>query len=194
MGIKWSGKHYFKRISILSGGQLDVESGANLKLAGTAITATATELNYVDGVTSPIQTQLDDRIRVAAVEISSVDILALYTTAKVLVAAPGAGKVLEFVSLLLAYDAGATAYTVTSATNLAVKITDKNGTSVSTTQAVTGMIDQETDQVRILDKVGTTITPVVNAPLCLSLAGADPTEGDGVIHAKIVYRVLATGL
>lgn len=33
-----------------------------LKLNGTTVTATATELNYVDGVTSDIQTQLDSKI------------------------------------------------------------------------------------------------------------------------------------
>lgn len=41
---------------------LDVNGTANattLAIGGTAITATATELNYVDGVTSNIQTQLD---------------------------------------------------------------------------------------------------------------------------------------
>ncbi|GAI88715.1 unnamed protein product, partial [marine sediment metagenome] len=37
-------------------------------------------------------------------------------------------------------------------------------------------------------------TPVVNAPLCLALDGANPTAGNGVIHAKVAYRVHATGL
>ena len=37
---------------------LRVDAG-NLYIGGTAVTATATELNYVDGVTSAIQTQLD---------------------------------------------------------------------------------------------------------------------------------------
>ena len=36
----------------------DVEVGS-LNLGGTAVTATGTELNYVDGVTSAIQTQID---------------------------------------------------------------------------------------------------------------------------------------
>ena len=34
-------------------------SAAGLNLGGTAVTATAAELNYVDGVTSSVQTQLD---------------------------------------------------------------------------------------------------------------------------------------
>ena len=34
------------------------DTSNGLKLGGTLVTATATELNYVDGVTSAIQTQL----------------------------------------------------------------------------------------------------------------------------------------
>jgi len=133
-------------------------------------------------------------VQYAEVEISAAEILALYTLAKELVAAPGAGKVLEFISLTLAYDYGTVAYTIGDATNLEVKITDKTGASVSTTQAVTDMIDQVTDQLRALDKLEASVTPVDNAPLCLALAGADPTAGDGTIHAKVAYRVHATGL
>jgi microcystin-dependent protein len=36
-----------------------------LKIGGTAVTSTATELNYVDGVTSAIQTQLDGKLATA---------------------------------------------------------------------------------------------------------------------------------
>lgn len=133
-------------------------------------------------------------IQYAEVEISAGAIKALYTTAKELVAAQGAGKVLEFISLMLAYDYGTVVYTIGSATNLEVKITDKTGAAVSTAQAVTGMIDQATDQLRTLDKLEASVTPVVNAPLCLALDGANPTAGDGTIHAKVAYRVHATGL
>ena len=180
MGLLWKGTHSHKNIHIRSGGEIDVKSGASLKLAGTALTPTAANLNT--------------QIRVASVEISSAEILALFTTAKELVAAPGAGNVLEFVSLLLAYDYNTTAYTVTSATDLAVKITDKTGASVSTTRAVTGFIDQTADKLFILDKLEASVAPVVNSPLCLALAGANPTLGDGVIHAKVCYIVHDTGL
>lgn len=39
-------------IEVKSGGEVDVESGGFLKLAGTAITASAAELNLLDGVTA----------------------------------------------------------------------------------------------------------------------------------------------
>ena len=163
-----------------------------ISTAKIADLAVATGKIAANAITSA---KLDESIvKYASVEISSAEILALFTTAKELVAAPGTGKVLEFISLTLAYDAGATAYTVTSATNLEVKITDKNGASVSTTQAVAGMIDQATDQLRALDKLEASVTPVPNAPLCLALGGANPTAGNGTIHAKVAYRVHATGL
>ncbi|MAF24093.1 hypothetical protein CL634_00695 [bacterium] len=40
---------------------VDTSSGGQFKLGGTAITSTAVELNYTDGVTSSIQTQLNNK-------------------------------------------------------------------------------------------------------------------------------------
>lgn len=37
---------------VASGGEIDFESGASLKIAGTAVTASAAELNIIDGVTA----------------------------------------------------------------------------------------------------------------------------------------------
>lgn len=133
-------------------------------------------------------------IRYVEVEITSDEILALFTTPKELVAAPGVGKVLELISLLLALDFNETAYTIGTATDLQVKYTDAAGAEVSTTQAVTDFLDQGTDQLRALDKLEASVTPVVNSPLVLTLAVANVTLGDSPIHAKIAYRVHETGL
>ncbi|MAE52312.1 MAG: hypothetical protein CMH27_10935, partial [Micavibrio sp.] len=46
-----------KELSVASG-SVDVVN--ELKIGGVAVTATAAELNYVDGVTSNVQTQIDD--------------------------------------------------------------------------------------------------------------------------------------
>jgi hypothetical protein len=43
-----------------------VNASGTLEIAGTAITATAAELNYVDGVTSAVQTQLDAKAVLAS--------------------------------------------------------------------------------------------------------------------------------
>ncbi|MBA7467766.1 hypothetical protein ES707_02987 [subsurface metagenome] len=134
-------------------------------------------------------------IRYAEVEISAADILALFTTAKELVAAPGAGKVLEFISLELALDYVSAAYGTTNVGNIAVRYTDASGAAVSVDLASVGFIDEEADQLRLLMKLATNVTPVVNAALVLAVDGtADPTGGDSPIHAKIAYRVHETGL
>ena len=133
-------------------------------------------------------------VQYAEVEISVAEILALFTTPKTLVAAPGAGKVLEFISLLLAYDWVSVAYTPGSAGNLQVKYTDGAGAAASTTEAVTGFLNLEADALRTLDKIELTTTPVANAPLVLTVATESPTAGDSPIHAKVAYRVHATGL
>jgi hypothetical protein len=41
-------------LDVESGGEIDVESGGSLKLAGTAVTATAAELNLVDGIATAL--------------------------------------------------------------------------------------------------------------------------------------------
>ena len=145
-----------------------------------------------DAVTSP---KLDEStVQYAEVEISAAEILALFAAPKTLVAAPGAGKVLEFISLLLAYDWNTTAYTIGAATDLQVFYTSLAGVAVSTTRAVTGFLDAVADALFSLDKLEASVAPVVNAPLVLTLAVASPTLGDSPIHAKVAYRVHATDL
>ncbi|MBA7583797.1 hypothetical protein ES708_25747 [subsurface metagenome] len=134
-------------------------------------------------------------IRYAEVEISVAEILDLFTTPKELVAAPGAGKVLELISLELALGYVSAAYGTTDVGNIAVHYTDASGAAVSVDLASAGFIDQATDQLRLIQKIATNVTPVVNAALVLAVDGtADPTGGDSPIHAKIAYRVHETGL
>jgi energy-converting hydrogenase Eha subunit E len=167
-------------------------------VTGSVLTADLDNLAVTTGkiaagaVTSP---KLDEPIvRYAEVEISAAEILALFAAPKELVAAPGAGKLLEFISLVLAYDWGTVAYTIGTAGNLQVKYTDGSGVAVSTTRAATGFLDAVADALSSLDKLEATVEPAVNEPLVLTVATASPTAGDSPIHAKVAYRVHSTGL
>lgn len=144
-------------------------------------------------VTSP---KLEEAaIQYAEVEILAAAVLTLFSVPVVLVAAPGANLVLEFVSLELAYDYdGVAAYTIVGCTNFQVFYTNLAGVATSTLEAVAGTIDQVVDEIRLLDKLEVSLTPVVNTPLVLTIAGADPAVGASPIHAKVAYRVHATGL
>lgn len=143
---------------------------------------TVVEFHVISGV--------NDIVQMATVTVSSAEILALYTTAKEIVAAPTSGKALIFEKAVIMYDYLTTAYTIGSATNLAFNYTDKTGAAVSATQAVTGMIDQVTDQYRFVPALATALTPVAAAKLVLSLAGANPTAGVGTLKVTIFYRVV----
>lgn len=63
-----------------SGGVIDVETGGSLELAGTAITATAAELNVMDGVTADAaELNILDGATVTTAEVNYSDITALGT-------------------------------------------------------------------------------------------------------------------
>ncbi len=84
---------------------------------------------------------LDPVIAVATVQLTNAEIKALRATPKTLVAAPGSGKVLEFVSMVLKNNGGANALTE-STDNMAVKYENGSGTIASDAIEATGFIDQ----------------------------------------------------
>lgn len=136
-----------------------------------------------------------EAINYASVEISSAEILDLFTTPKTLIATPGAGKVLEIVSVLLAYDYNTTAYTVTDVGNLVVCYTDASGAKTTVNLAADGFLTLEVDALRLLMKLATNVTPVVNAALVLAVDGTvNPLVGNSPIHAKVAYRIHSAGL
>lgn len=133
--------------------------------------------------------------RFARVTLTSAEILALFTTPKTLVPAPGPGKIVEFLGMTLILDATATAYAgVDAGEDICVKYTNAAGAIVSTTLASTGFIDQTSDQIRTIKPITTDITPVVNAPLVLHLLVGNITTGTGVLYANVHYRIVETGL
>jgi hypothetical protein len=131
-------------------------------------------------------------IRYASVTVSSTDIKALFTTAKPLVAAPGAGKVIEFVRGTISSIYGTAAYVINGSTNLSVKYKDKGGADVSSTIATTGLVDQIVNVYSMFQPLTAQLaldTNAVNQPLCLACLVANPTTGDGALKVNIAYRV-----
>ena len=136
----------------------------------------------------------EEKLYTADVILSTAELLALFTTPKSLVAAQGAGTIVEFVSTLLAYEYNSTVYTIGSAGDLQVKYTDGSGAAASSTRACTGFIDQASDQLSLIEKVDGTVVPAVNAALVLTCATANPTLGNSSINIRVTYRIHNTGL
>lgn len=133
----------------------------------------------------------------AEVTISSAEILALRATPKTLVAAPGTGLFLEFLSAQLILDYNSVAYTE-STDNMAVRYTNGSGVIVSQAIEATGFIDQTADTItNALPKVDAivTVAGAANQALVLHNTGdGEYAAGNSTLTAKISYKVHATGL
>jgi hypothetical protein len=155
-------------------------------------TVTADSLSVTGSATLPTSFQ-----RTATVSITNAEMLALRATPKTLVAAPGAGYVIEFVSAELFFDY--TAVYTESADNMAIRFTDGSGTIVSQAIEATGFLtataDTKTNALPKIDAISAK-TACDNALLCLHNTG-DGEYGGGnaanVVRVRVTYRVHPAG-
>lgn len=125
--------------------------------------------------------------------ITSAEILALNSTPKVLVPAPGAGKVIEFISLVMILDWETTAYD----TNGNLTVANETGTPQSNTVLLANLLAATADkmvQLMALDAADIGIVLAENEALELTCATGNPATGDSPIRYKVMYRVHETGL
>jgi hypothetical protein len=169
----------------LNGSQ--VGSGTGLEFTAPGVTATHDGSKTTFDVT-PV-------INVATVTLTNAEIKALRATPKTLVAAPGAGKVLEFLSASLKLVAGANVLTESTA-NLAVRYTNTTGAIVSQAIETTGFIDQAANTVTSgLPKIDAIVaySAAANQALVLHNTGAGEYAGnaaaDATMTIKVAYRV-----
>jgi hypothetical protein len=164
-----------------------VGSGTGLEF--TAKGATATD----DG--SKTIVNFDPMIAVVTVTLTNAEIKALRATPKTLVAAPGTGKVLEFVSATMKLSGGANAITETT-DNMAIRFNDGSGAIVSQAIEATGFIDQTAATVtNALPKIDAIVAyaSAANKALVLHNTGdgeyAGNAAADVTMAIDIAYRV-----
>lgn len=165
------------------------------KLSGTGVVGT-TQLasNAVTSAKLDVST-----IQYAEVALTNAEIKALRASPKTLVAAPGAGKVLEFVSAILFLDYGSNALTE-STDNLAIRLTDGTGTIVSQAIEAGGFIDATADTMtNALPKIdaASAKSACENRAMVLHNTGDGEFGGnagaDTTMRVKVAYRVHSTG-
>lgn len=145
----------------------------------------------ISGYSAPIPATL---IQYAVVALTNAELKALRATPKQLVAAPGAGKILEFVSAMLVLTAGANVLSESTA-NLKVKYTNGSGVAVSQAIEMTGFIDQAVNTITNAEPAIDAIvasTAGVNQALVLHNIGAGEfganAANDATMSVKIAYR------
>lgn len=136
-------------------------------------------------------------IQYAEVSLTNANVLNLRATPITLVAAPGAGKFVEFISAQLLFDYVG-AYTE-STDNMAIKYENGSGTAVSETIEATGFVDATADtviNVKPTTSAALAKTAIENKVLCLHNTG-DGEYGGGnagnAVRVKVAYRVHTTG-
>lgn len=134
-------------------------------------------------------------LQYAEITVPTASVLALNATPYTLVAAPGAGYVLQLITATLILDYAGTAYGgVGSTEDLVIRFTDASGAIASTTLETTGLLDATSDQIRTFKAIATDLTPVANSPLMLHLLNGEVTTGTSPLRIKVAYLVHATGL
>lgn len=123
-------------------------------------------------------------IRYRTVQLTSAEILALNTTQKELVEAPGPGKVLEFVSMVSFLDYGGTAYD--SNGDLIVKL---HTTAVSATIAQGDLIQAGADAYNVTQALSADEVLLANKALYLTCSSGNPGSGNGILIVHVAYRV-----
>jgi hypothetical protein len=171
----------------------EIDSSGNIVInnAGTVsndilgTSAVATENIASGAVTSA---KIDSGVlQVATVEVTSAELLAINATPKTLVAAQGAGTIIEFVSATLFLDYGTAAYANNGI--LGVYETNASGTVVSDTIALADFLAKTADTYVAVQALSADTGLNDNVPLVLTQATGESITGDSPVTVKITYRV-----
>ena len=125
-------------------------------------------------------------IEYVTIRLTSAEILLIYTTPKKLVDAPGAGKIIEFVSAAFFLDHGGTDYA--GGGNLVIQHTSAD-TAVRGVTAASDLINASADAYNVMTALSTDVVAAVNDGLELTNASGVHTTGDGLLTVHVAYRI-----
>jgi hypothetical protein len=202
-------------LDIVMGGIAEVEAGGSIT-RGALITSdtigravTASEDNRVIGVAlksastgdiipvllGPSGQVTDSASSVAAGTITTGQLLALYTTEQVIVAAPGANKAIVVIGITLMLDFATVAYDgVAAGENIEIRYTGKSGALIMTIETDPFLTSAADAIIYCAPTTAAAIVPVANAPVVIDLASGNIATGDSPIKYKVEYKIIDTVL
>lgn len=130
----------------------------------------------------------EDVFRSTTVTVTTAQVLALNTTPITLVAAPGAGKILQVIEVTAKLVFNSVAYTGSNA--LEFRYTDGSGAKVTADIASTFINTASGTAYASVKGVVTALTPVANAPIVVFVPTANPAAGNSAIVFTVSYRVI----
>ena len=159
----------------------------------TGIDIAATHDGHEGDITISVE---ETSIRYANVVVSNSEIINLVATQKELVAAPGAGKMIEFLSATMQLNYGGSNVFTETADNMVINYVDASGVAASGAIEATGFIDATADAFTTVPAVAVvngTTAQVVNTALVLDNTGdgeyAGNAAADNTMSVFVAYRV-----
>ena len=148
---------------------------------------------YIEEQLTDIDGKAAGKIYERQVTVTSAEILALNTTAKELVPAPGADRVLEFISAVIKHNAGV-AYAEPDAPDDCY-VRYSGGQQCSADIDSTNFLDQTDDEIRIIPfnvtamAIITDLEALKNTALQLYNPDSNLITGTGTLDIRVTYRI-----
>lgn len=136
---------------------------------------------------------LDQWVQKTTTSINNAATKTLHATPVEIIPAPGAGKAIVDVKVNVKYVYATAAFdSVGGADDMEFRYTDASGAKVANDIETTGMLDQASDQYRMSGPVNTSLTPVGNAPVVVTIATGEvyAAAGGGSLVVQAFYRVV----
>lgn len=181
-------------LNVDSIGAIAIKKGGSTALASGDIADGSVKLLAYDGTNFQIisgEALTTSSVTSVTVDVSSAEILALFTTPKTLISAPGANKIIFVLGLIVHYKFVSAAY---SQAGGLLSFRYNNGSGASVNASGLTMITGVSDGV-VIPQLGAYTSPsaasgVVNKAVVLCNSVADPTTGSGTLKISISYRIV----
>jgi hypothetical protein len=172
----------FSGLAALTSGNILVGNGSNVA-ASVAMSGHATLSNA--GVLT-----LDDSVRsyTTKVSVSSAEILALNSSPKQLLAAPGSGKLYEITGILCRMNFGTAAYAAN--TTLQVLYSGANLVVGTNSNIINATISKTGKMILSAISAAGSTQYLENTALNVNVGGGNPTTGDGTLDIYITYKII----
>jgi len=177
-----SGSSTITALTAATNGQLligQTGSDPNFKTVTGDVTITAAGATTLDVTT----------IQYASVDVNEAELEALNTTPMELVAAPGTGKAVEFISAAIFYDHSTADYTTQGDLTI---VSGTTGTAYSDTIAGADMVLGSADAYRVVQALSADVQLDLNESVVIQVDNADPTDpgtAAGALTVKVAYRI-----
>lgn len=174
-------------VTLLSTANGKGASKVSIEDSASLITATT-----VEGALAELAA-VDQHFQKTTTTINNAATKTLHASPVTIIAAPGAGKAIVDVRLNVKYVYATAAFdSVGGGDDFEIRYTDGSGTKVANDIETTGMMDQASDQYRMSGPVLTSLTPLANAPVVLTVAGSElfAAAGGGSLVVQAFYRIV----